>query len=241
MSNNCIITETLPPSPDVEYPMNLLNDIAGHGHDTQWDYPLPSDLSASVEYVLATLPERESMIIHLRYASGLSLREIGDKLGVSHERIRQIVERALCRLSRSNKKDWLIYGVCGIVNKRAEEVRNEKREELIGQQLDGVIKQVTQIANDLSKITGRDEFQLTADEYTKYGFSLNRPITQLGLSTRSENCLMRKKIKTLRDLISLTIVEVKTIRNLGVKSSSEVINKVHSLGLSFADEFVECA
>jgi len=56
---------------------------------------------------LADLPERERLVLELRF--GLhddrpsTLREIGDELGLSRERVRQIESRALNKLRRSHK------------------------------------------------------------------------------------------------------------------------------------------
>jgi RNA polymerase primary sigma factor len=55
---------------------------------------------------LATLPAREAVILRLRYgleaSEPLNLREIGARLGVSHERIRQLEKQALATLRQSH-------------------------------------------------------------------------------------------------------------------------------------------
>lgn len=61
---------------------------------------------------LAELPEREQLVLELRF--GLqddhprTLREIGEDLGLSRERVRQIESRALARLRRSHRTRELI-------------------------------------------------------------------------------------------------------------------------------------
>ena len=54
---------------------------------------------------LALLPAREALILRLRYgleaSEPLNLREIGARLGVSHERIRQLEQQALATLRQS--------------------------------------------------------------------------------------------------------------------------------------------
>ena len=61
-------------------------------------------------------------------------------------------------------------------------------------------------------------------------------IEDLELSVRSFNCLKRAGISTVEDLANKTEAEMLKVRNLGKKSFDEVTNKLHSLGLDFAEE-----
>ena len=65
---------------------------------------------------------------------------------------------------------------------------------------------------------------------------LEMPIEDLELSVRSYNCLKRAGISTVQDLANKTEADMMKVRNLGKKSLDEVINKLHSLDLSFASE-----
>ncbi|MBA7520432.1 RNA polymerase sigma factor SigA [subsurface metagenome] len=67
-------------------------------------------LGQEIEQALNTLSDRESEIIRYFYGletRALSLHEIGDKLGLSRERIRQIKERAIKKLRSSPKAKFL--------------------------------------------------------------------------------------------------------------------------------------
>jgi len=55
---------------------------------------------------IATLPERERLVIALYYDEELNLREIGQVLGVSESRVCQIHSQAAIRL-RSRLYEWL--------------------------------------------------------------------------------------------------------------------------------------
>lgn len=55
---------------------------------------------------IATLPEREKMIVALYYESELNLREIGSVLNVSESRISQLLSQAHIRL-RSRMREWI--------------------------------------------------------------------------------------------------------------------------------------
>ena len=61
---------------------------------------------------------------------------------------------------------------------------------------------------------------------------LEMTIEELDLSVRSFNCLKRAGMDTVEDLIGNTEADMMKVRNLGKKSLDEVINKLHSLGLS---------
>ena len=63
---------------------------------------------------------------------------------------------------------------------------------------------------------------------------LEMAIEDLDLSVRSFNCLKRSGAKTLRDLTEMTRDGLMKVRNLGKKSMEEVIEKLDSLGFSFA-------
>jgi RNA polymerase sigma factor for flagellar operon FliA len=57
---------------------------------------------------IASLPEREKMIVSLYYDSELNLREIGSVLSVSESRISQLLSQAHIRL-RARMQDWAMY------------------------------------------------------------------------------------------------------------------------------------
>jgi RNA polymerase primary sigma factor len=67
---------------------------------------------AALGEILAELPKREREVLELRFGLGndqpLTLREIGDKLDLSRERVRQIESRALNKLRRSHKARTLV-------------------------------------------------------------------------------------------------------------------------------------
>ena len=65
---------------------------------------------------------------------------------------------------------------------------------------------------------------------------LERTIEELDLSLRSFNCLKRAGFNTVAEIIAVPESELKTIKNFGKKSLTEVIDKIHELGFSLKDE-----
>ena len=71
---------------------------------------------------------------------------------------------------------------------------------------------------------------------TVQGKILEMTIEELDMSVRSFNCLKRAGIDTVQDLTNRTEEDMIKVRNLGKKSLEEVIQKLHSLGLSLKKE-----
>lgn len=65
---------------------------------------------------------------------------------------------------------------------------------------------------------------------------LSRPVRDLELSIRSENCLLRGGIHTLGDLISRSKDDLLKIRNLGKISLREIKEKMAKYGIALRDE-----
>ena len=88
---------------------------------------------------------------------------------------------------------------------------------------------------DLSEEAKRAEIMVEREE-TKKEKVLEMTIEELDLSVRSFNCLKRAGIDTVEDLTSKTEEDMIKVRNLGKKSLEEVIQKLHSLGLTLRKE-----
>ena len=88
---------------------------------------------------------------------------------------------------------------------------------------------------DLSETAKNTQVMIEKEENKKEKV-LEMSIEDLELSVRSFNCLKRAGISTVEDLANKTEAEMLKVRNLGKKSFDEVTNKLHSLGLDFAEE-----
>ena len=88
---------------------------------------------------------------------------------------------------------------------------------------------------DLSEAAKNTQIMIEKED-SKKGKVLEMPIEELELSVRSYNCLKRAGIATVQDLANKTGSDMMKVRNLGKKSLDEVTNKLHDLGLDFADD-----
>jgi RNA polymerase primary sigma factor len=100
------------PLDEEEYSENNLYDLLTTNEIPDPDSSLiDSSLRKEIERTLGTLKEREADI--LRYTFGLNgfpthtLEEIGKRLDITHERVRQIKEKALKKLKRVNRNRLL--------------------------------------------------------------------------------------------------------------------------------------
>ena len=72
-------------------------------------------LSKEIDRALSTLSDREKEIIKMFFGIGtqeMTLEEIGDKFGLTRERVRQIKEKAIRRL-RQNSRSKLLKSYLG--------------------------------------------------------------------------------------------------------------------------------
>ena len=98
-------------APFVEGEDNSLLDVLVNDDSPVADMTLMAEsLSTEVERALATLTERERDIIKLFFGIGcqeMTLEEIGEKFGLTRERVRQIKEKAIRRLRHSSRSKLL--------------------------------------------------------------------------------------------------------------------------------------
>lgn len=81
-----------------------------------------------------------------------------------------------------------------------------------------------------------EEVEIEIEEEDDVDEGLEKTIEELDLSLRSFNCLKRAGYSTVADIIAVPESELKTIKNFGKKSLTEVIDKIHELGFSLKDE-----
>ena len=114
--------------------------------------------------------------------------------------------------------------IAAIITQVVPGLKNDKKEtkkEIAKENVDSVIVTVD-----------KDELE----EESKKEKVLETSIEDLELSVRSFNCLKRAGIATVEDLTNKSESDMMKVRNLGKKSLDEVIAKLHSLGLNFAEE-----
>ena len=87
---------------------------------------------------------------------------------------------------------------------------------------------------DLCEAMGKMNILVSTEEDNKTKI-LDMPIEEMELSVRSYNCLKRANINTVEDLIQKTREDMLKVRNLGLKSIDEVLEKLNEYWLSFKE------
>lgn len=187
------------------YPGNMLEDIAEKVNGEHLT-ALPDDWQPSIEYAVSLLTEREAGVLKLRYQQGLKLDDISKEYGVTRERIRQILRRALRELTYHHKWRFIKYGI-SVAIKAAEDKARE----------DGFQNGYRRGLHD-------------AERYRKIDLHGDVSLCDLDLSVRSYNCLCRAGVKTGSDIVGMGYDRLIRVRNFGRKSYEEVIKKLDALG-----------
>ena len=90
--------------------VSLLDTLPDHGAPDPQAVVDQTELRDRIADAIAALPEREKLVIALYYYENLTLREIGEVLGVTESRVSQLHTKAVLRL-RSKLAGELDYGL----------------------------------------------------------------------------------------------------------------------------------
>lgn len=202
--------KTLIPVTEETYPANVIRAALIGQNPTEttkfkanvWDYSIPDVLTW-----LTQIPERDQRVIELRFRYGMTYEAVGNEFGVTRERIRQIEHRVLRFLCHK------------LNNMRVVPIADLKNAEVIIAQKDldlATLKvRLTQLGEKVD-LSEHDNKPLTAD------------IEMLELSVRSYNCLKRKGLNTINDVINYDKAgrPWREVRNLGRKSLEEIRDRI---------------
>ena len=218
----------------LEYPETLLVqlDITPESYGNYYNEIIPNfetNFDKAIEN--SNLTDREIYCLKAYYKEVRTLESIGKSLGVTRERVKQIVHKTVIKLKHSGK-ELFVQGKDKFelisINEKEEIIKEFK--EKIGYDL--IIEWV-----ENHEIT-EELLELCHSIINSHKLSTPEDVTieELDLSPRSYNCLKRGNIHTLKDLISKTRDDMMKVRNLGRKSLKEVELKLKEMGLSFKED-----
>lgn len=225
---------------EAPYPYNLLDDIVGGSgwntnktEDGFFSDLVTPDQEAALRYVLSLLKERERDIVRLYYEEGKTLEEVGKVYGLTRERVRQILARAVRLLRHPSRFNLIRYGLDGYERISANKLRLKALQEESAA--------LDEMQVELAKRRVYLESELSATDYIvpqKKITSLScLPIEEMDLSVRSFNCLRRAGCSTAQDVADLAgkgATEMLRVRNLGRRSMEEIFDKLQALsGLDY--------
>jgi hypothetical protein len=176
-----------------------------------------------IERALATLSEREQIVLELRFRYALTFENVGKLLYISRERVRQLEVKALRKLRLPARFSLLsAEGTASLLSTAQSTIEK--------------LTQENEFLRSLGTVTSGVDEALQVETDAGHKSILNMSIDDMGLSIRSSNCLHRANCHTVGDIMKRGWARLRNVRNLGAKSFNEVISKLDSLNLHLEEE-----
>lgn len=174
-------------------------------------YHAQPDIRGTFFYYFYSLNERDTEILTMRFKESLTYGEIGNKFGLSNERIRQIIFKNCSRLKHAVSFKDLYDGMKKIQSRRAAEIAELVR------------------ARTVSKIES-DSIDLNSPDYYKE-MTLATFCTEFELPNRVFNALARANIKQVKDLLDFTNDDLNHIKNFGESSKKLLLEALRKANI----------
>ena len=201
------------------YPWNLAYTVMIGSWPSKGDYEKADELIYRV-YVPALkeavlqLTEREQKVLELRFVHGMTYEQCGYRFNVARERIRQVEQKALRKLRNPRfAKHYLLDTLDKAFEIDSERARLERENMMLREKLEKY-ENIPKPKVEPKKID----------------------IAYMELSVRSYNCLKRAGFNFVDDLDGKTVSDLKKVRNLGMKSLREVVEKAREFGIEIPME-----
>jgi hypothetical protein len=209
------------------YPLNLVADLSFSWAPIDLDAP-PKDYDLFVEYVLRKVAEkrpRDVQIIRMRYQDDMTYRAIGECMGLTAERVRQIINKGLHLIHRWDLAPLITNGVAEYANKRGQELyKNGFEEGYRSGHSEGYQQGRCDGYMESRRKEARPPVLLPVRECD------NLKLNELGFSTRTYNILRNAGKYTARDIATCTYRDLYRMRGCGAISLNEIIAKMRELG-----------
>lgn len=186
------------------YPWNLARAVIGDKEDAIYRVYVPALMEA-----ISDLTDREQKVLELRFIHDMTYGQCGHRFNVTRERIRQIEAKALRKLRHPRfAKHYLLDTLNKAFEIDAERARLERENMMLRE-----------------KLEKHESIPKPKVEPKKID------IAYMELSVRSYNCLKRAGFNFVDDLDGKTVSDLKKVRNLGMKSLREVVEKAREFGI----------
>ena len=196
------------------YPWNLAYTVLCGSWPTKGSVEKARELIYKVyvpalEEAITQLTDREQKVLELRFVHGMTYEQCGYRFNVTRERIRQVEHKALRKLRNPRfAKHYLLDTLDKAFEIDAERARLERENMMLRE-----------------KLEKHESIPKPKVEPKKID------IAYMELSVRSYNCLKRAGFNFVDDLDGKTVSDLKKVRNLGMKSLREVVEKAREFGI----------
>jgi len=210
-----------------EWPENIYRELVWL--DEQEGPRMPVDFPGSLEYILlSTMTERETLVLKCRYQNKETYGEIGKRIGVQQERVRQILGKAFRKLRHPKRLKYLKYGISKQVENFGELCREEAFKEGYQEGIKNARCEMEEIEPILNPYGAQEVVPISSVEEI--------PIEDLDLSVRAYNCMRMKNIRTVGQLMNWSKAQLRTVRNLGRLTLLELEEKLQKYDIQLREE-----
>lgn len=196
----------------VGWPYNLLREVFG-----SWDSVVDEKQMGGLVYALSMLEVRWKNIVISYYKDGKTYEQIGKEIGITRERVRQLIVKSIRKMKNPVLSSYIMYGTENAEKKHElgmEKLRLDEKERMLKRREAELEERKKKMDMDMDKIASGD-----AD------------IAVLGLSVRANNALHRgyrdggalKPVDTISKLIDCASSgKLFSVRNIGNKTVREI-------------------
>ena len=204
---NCIISAMLGRGESMDYIRRY------ECSDDDFDFSYRHIAPAVWDQIFSELNYREQQVIEMRYRDSFYLSEVGTRIDLCTERVRQIENKALRKINLE-------------VNKYLHQVRSDLKDlQKENAELRQYIALLEATRTDLPN-TRPDSLPVWSDTV----------VEDLDFSVRTYNCLKRAQLNTVQDILDYD-KGLHRLRNMGIRSVQEVANKIDALGIGYHYDF----
>ena len=218
-------------SGEAPWPYNLLDCLVSSGHEMKaktsfWTEQINADQEDGLNYAIDLLDERMAKLVRSYYEYNMTLEQCGEEFGLTRERVRQIIQKAILTLRHPSMLNYVLYGLHG--NKRSQEYERkqkalERQEKILDQMEEDIIRRKTLLDSIPSYSDSRQE-KFTDQKIPSVE---GMPIESLQLSARAYNGLSRIGCSTIGDVCNVVKSgKLTSVRNLGKKSQREILDSI---------------
>lgn len=188
------------------------------------DHEITEDQRKGLDHVLKDLRFYEQEVIRLRFEEEKTLKEVGEVLNLSSERIRQIEAKALRRLRNPIRSRYLIQGYESASGELRDAIKAQRQQEIdeVNKEIDDILKKKREYIEIIINCKDPNTALEISDNITL--------IDDLELSVRAYKCLRRAGIYTIADLLKMNPDDIRKIRNLGRRSFEEICERLTENG-----------
>lgn len=200
----------------MNYPMNLILDLSTEWHPIDVG-ALPKNHDIFVEYALRIMTEksaRDVQMLRMRYQDGMTYEAIGATYGLTRERPRQCINRVLRKIRSSRLlMDLICRGTEAVVEEYGKD-----------QYAKGYKDGFTSGFADGASSEGAKRSKTFHDAVDHI------PLEDLDFSVRAYNVMYWAQKRTAGDIAACGFEDLRKMRNLGMKTLWEIVDKMESLG-----------